>query len=190
MNTLWKISFGVLCGLFGAGLILLTLRQPGGESIQLRPPGTPAPIVVNVVGAVAQPGVYTLPAGSRVNDAIQAAGGLQFEANPDLVNLAAILEDGERIYIPDMGEKGNDPELSDSSPERSSGLDLASLININSASQSELESLPNIGPVTAQKIIEYRETNGVFKTIEALMNVPGIGEKTFDQIKDLVTTGF
>ena len=80
---MWKIVFGVLCGLLGAGIILLTLRQPAGELIQLRPLATPAPVTIYLVGSVQSPGVYTLPAGSRIQDAVMAAGGLLPDANPN-----------------------------------------------------------------------------------------------------------
>lgn len=187
MNDFWKIVLGVLSGLLGAGIVLLTLRQPAGEPVQLRPLSTPAPVTIYLVGSVQSPGVYTLPAGSRIQDAVQAAGGLLLDANPKSVNLAAILVDGERIFIASMAE----PEAETVSPgdpfERSGSLDSLFLININTASQADLELLPGIGPVTAQKIIEYREANGFFPSIEAILDVPGIGEKTLAEIKDMIT---
>lgn len=185
-----KIIFGVLCGLLGAGVILLTLRHPTGEPIQLRPLSTPEPITVYLVGAVQSPGVYTLPAGSRIQDAIQAAGGLIAEANPGAINLAAVLADSERIVVPGLPDiessTGSTGELS----ERSTSLEGIILININTASQSELESLPGIGPKTAQKIIEYRQSHGPFLAIEDLLDIPGIGDKTLAEIKDLITVGY
>ncbi|MEJ2348723.1 MAG: SLBB domain-containing protein [Anaerolineales bacterium] len=89
MKTWWGIAFGVLCGLFGAGILLLASRQPRGEPIQLRPPPTPPPVIVHVTGAVAQPGVYTLASESRVEDAVQAAGGVSPQADVQSLNLAA-----------------------------------------------------------------------------------------------------
>lgn len=185
-----KIIFGVLCGLLGAGVILLTLRHPTGEPIQLRPLSTPEPITVYLVGAVQSPGIYTLPAGSRIQDAVQAAGGLLSEANPGAVNLAAILIDGERIVIPVLPEFDNSSAATGELSERSTSLEGIVLININTASQSELESLPGIGPKTAQKIIEYRQSHGPFLTIEDLLDIPGIGDKTLAEIKDLITVGY
>lgn len=189
MNSYWKIVFGVLCGLLGAGIILLTLRQPAGESIQLRPLATPAPVTIYLVGSVQSPGVYILPAGSRIQDAVMAAGGLLPDANPNNINLAALLVDGERIVVLGQTETETMPSQTGNPVERSSSLDGLILININTASQSDLELLPGIGPVTAQKIIEYRAANGFFTSIEALLDVPGIGEKTLAKIKDLITVG-
>lgn len=189
MKDLWKILFGVLCGLLGSGIILLTLRQPAGEPVTLRPLSTPAPLTIYLVGSVHNPGVYTLPAGSRIQDAVQAAGGLLPEAVPESVNLATILEDGERIFIPDLNDIDSSENSTGELPERSTHIEGLVLININTASQSELELLPGIGPVTAQKIIEFRQTNGPFSSIEAILDVPGIGDKTLAEIKDLITIG-
>lgn len=184
-----KIVFGILCGFLGAGIVLLTLRQPAGESIQLRPLPTPAPVTVYLVGSVQTPGVYTLPAGSRLQDAIQAAGGLLPDANSGAINLAAVLVDGERIVIPvlyDVNSLSSSPGVTLG---RSTTLEGLGLININTASQSELELLPGIGPITAQKIIEYRQAYGPFSSIEAILDVPGIGDKTLAEIKDLISVG-
>ena len=189
MNKFLLILFGVLCGLLGAGLILLTLRQPAGEPVQLLPLSTPAPVTIYLVGAVKTPGVYTMPAGSRLQDAVQAAGGFLAEANSGAVNLAALLADGERIVIPDINPSNTAASDSGLLPERSAELDVLNLVNLNTASQTELELLPGIGPKTAQKIIEFREINGPFSSIEAILDIPGIGEKTLSEIKDLITVG-
>lgn len=186
MKDWWKIAFGVLCGLLGAGLILLVARQPRGESIRLLPPPTPAPLIVHVDGAVAQPGVYTLAVGSRVQDAIQAAGGLLPEANTASVNLAAILQDGSRVFVPTL-QPTSPPGAPIVSPPARFSPSLGNLININTATQAELESLPGIGPALAQRVIAYREANGPFQSIEDIMKVSGIGPKTFEKIKDLIT---
>jgi competence protein ComEA len=132
--------------------------------------------------------VYALPQGARVQDAISAAGGFLAEADTELINLARPLEDGERLeiayiegsspVIPTPGVEG--PPTTTSSSE---------LININTASQSELETLPGIGPTTAQKIMDYRDANGPFVSIEDIVNVSGIGPATFERIKDLITVG-
>jgi competence protein ComEA len=190
MNKFLLTLFGVLCGLLGAGLILLTLRQPAGEPVQLLPLSTPAPVTIYLVGAVQTPGVYTLPAGSRLQDAVQAAGGFLAEANTGAVNLAALLADGERIVIPDINPSNTAALDSGLLPERSTELGALNLVNINTASQAELELLPGIGPKTAQKIIEFREINGPFLSIEAILDVPGIGEKTLSEIRDLITVGY
>jgi competence protein ComEA len=187
MKEWWKIAFGVLCGLLGAGVIWLASRPPRGQAITLLSPPTPAPIVVHVVGAIARPGVYYLPAGSRVQDAIQAAGGLLPEANSQVLNLAALLQDGGRVSVP-TAPPALPPMGTISQPDvRSPTLGIQYPININTASLAELDSLPGIGPITAQLIIDYRENKGPFKSIEDIMNVSGIGPKTFEEIKDLIT---
>ncbi len=139
-------------------------------------------IVIDISGAIVKPGVYTVPAESRINDVVVLAGGVREDANKEWVqkelNLAAVLHDGQKLYIPFTGEDGLQQEY----PATSSQL-----INLNTATQAELESLPRIGPATAQRIIDYRQTNGKFSVIEDLLQVPGIGEGTFDQIKTAIT---
>jgi competence protein ComEA len=187
MKEWWKITFAVVCSLLAAGIIYLVSSQPRGLPITLQEPPTPSPLQVHVSGAVAEPQVYSMPVGSRVSDAITAAGGLVPQANPDSINLAAILEDGQRVYVPYLPTPI--PTLA---PGESRGAPLPTPdsvhpININTASQAELETLPGIGPVTAQKIIAYREENGPFARIEDIEAVDGIGPKTFGDIKDLIT---
>ena len=190
MKDWWKIAFAVACGLLAAGAITLASRPPRGEPITLLPPPTPAPLVVHVAGAVQNPDVYELPLGSRVGDAIDAAGGLLEGANPGGLNLAAFLEDGERLYVPQLPTPLPEAPASNRSGALPTEIPPPSTdqrININTASQAELETLPGIGPVTAEKIIAYRESNGYFKIIEEIMDVPGIGTKKFEDIKDLIT---
>jgi competence protein ComEA len=157
------------------------------------PAPTAAPLRVYVSGAVMNPAVYTLPPGSIIDDAVQAAGGFAPDADPVAVNLAQELLDGMQIYVPLTGEAAPPPLISAPSPiavpdsDRLGGLTIQGLIDINSASARELEMLPGIGPVTAEKIIAYREANGPFATIEAIMEVPGIGEAKFAAIRDLIT---
>ncbi len=157
---------------------------PRGEAIRLSPPPTGLPLVVDVRGAVTQPGVYELPPGSRVQDGIQAAGGALPDADLAGLNLAALLEDGAAIRVPVQGE-------AQSPPSRSGDVTIpgvpGSLININTATQTELESLPGIGPVLAQQVIAYREANGPFPSTEAIQNVSGIGPGIFEKIKDMIT---
>jgi competence protein ComEA len=150
----------------------------------------PADIVVHVAGAVFRPGVYELPAGSRVADAVAAAGGVVGTAAPDAVNLARLLVDGEQIYLPTVEEIESGTVTGPATAgSLGAGSTASGLVNINTAGTAELETLPGIGPATAQAIVEDREANGPFLTPEDLMRVSGIGPKKFDAVKDLVTTG-
>ncbi len=190
MQTLKSILYmaaGVLVGLFVALLIWVVARNPGGTAVTLRPPPTEKPIIVQISGAVPRPGVYALAQGSRVQDAISAAGGFLADADKTTINLARALEDGEQLDIPYTA--GSSPVIATEAPIATEDLSSAELININTASQSELESLPGIGPTTARKIIEYRDQNGPFINAEDIINVSGIGPGTYERIKDLITVG-
>jgi len=167
--------------------VFLASRPPRGNAILLSPPPTPRLWAVQVSGAVVNPGVYELPTGSRVRDAVQAAGGLTSDANASTINQAALLEDGQSIVI-QASTFLDAPPVQRGNP-LSVTIEPAStqLIDINTAVVEELEELPDIGPVIAQRIIDYRSSNGPFTTIEEIMKVPGIGQVMFDQIKDLIT---
>ena len=141
-------------------------------------------IVVYICGAVKESKVITLKENSRICDAIESVGGLTENADLTNINLAYILEDGEKIYIPKQGETIPDDATSISTNNYSS---LNNKININKASQTELETIPGIGPSTALKIINYREENGKFKKIEDIKNVPGIGDVKFENIKEYIS---
>lgn len=151
-------------------------------------------IVVHVAGAVNKPGVVRIPRGSRVDDAIKAAGGFSAQADPDFINLAQPLEDGVQVYVPRKGEsvevRGRIGSASaQTAPQRSqtNGSEVPSgKININSATAEELESLPGIGPVTARAIVEYRKQNGGFSSVDELLAVHGIGAKRLEQIRPFV----
>jgi competence protein ComEA len=182
-SLLWLAAFIILALLFGVGVIFLVTRPPRGEAVILIPPPTQSPIVVYVNGAVVNEGLYSLPTGSRVNDAIQAAGGFTEFADTYVLNLAKVLEDGEQIVVPEIFSSGvTENETRSSNPP-------FLLININTATLEQLDSLPGIGPATAQKIIDYRSANGPFKRIEDIQNVPDIGQVTFDKIRELITIG-
>lgn len=141
-------------------------------------------VVVDVTGAVNAPDVIELPAGARVADAIAAAGGLAADADVRQVNRAEPLSDGAKVHIPRQGEDAAARSVD------APGMDgeAAGLVNINTASAEELDSLPGVGPSTAASIIKEREDNGPFSTAEDLMRVSGIGEKRFAQLKDAICT--
>lgn len=182
------LAFGLLGGLLAAGLILLVASPPRGEPITLPPAPTPAPIRVDVSGAVARPGVYPLPVGSRVQDAVEAAGGFLDNASQASLNLAMPLTDGSKVLVPAVPEPAaRGQSAASGSTDPSDQPAVPTLININTASADELMSLPGIGASKAAAIIRYRETNGPFTTIEQLMNVSGIGPATFESLKDLIT---
>ncbi|MFN2112685.1 MAG: helix-hairpin-helix domain-containing protein [Anaerolineales bacterium] len=183
-----NLLIGVLFGLLSAGLVLLVSRPRDGQAVLLRPPPTLEPVVVNIDGAVLAPGVYSLPLGSRVQDAVMAAGGLTDQASPGAVNLAARVEDGSHIYIPSINQgSGSDVEVGTALGMAEDGS-LIPLVNINQASLEALEALPGIGPVTAQAIISYREEQ-LFTRIEDIQKVPGIGPATFERIRIYLSVG-
>ena len=174
MKTFINIFFGILLGLLAAGVILVAGTRPQGNPITLLPTTTRGLLTVYVSGAVATPGVYSLPEGSRVEAAILAAGGLTSGADLESINQAAPLEDGQQVTV-------------------SGNIDTSHVnvgrVNINSATAVELDALPGIGPTTAQAIIDYRLQYGAFSFIQDIQKVPGIGPATFDKINDYITVG-
>lgn len=140
----------------------------------------PEEIMVHISGQVYKPGLVKLEPGARVIDAVNAAGGLKKNADLDKINLAKKLVDEEKIYIPEIGENIEGDLL-----DYSTSADVGNKININTCTKEELLSLPGIGEVLAERIIEYREKTP-FKKLEDLMNVSGIGEKKFENIKDMI----
>jgi len=187
----------VLLNLVVLGGMFFFVRRPKPEPISILPPEptatplptpTPRPLRVYVSGAVAHPDVYELPSDSIVKDAIEAAGGPTSEADLNYVNLARRVHDEEQIYVPQKGEESppvSPPSGSPSLPSPSSQGD--SKVNINTATAQELSTLPGIGPTKAQSIIDYRTTNGPFQSIEDIKNVRGIGDATFEKLKDKIT---
>lgn len=154
-------------------------------------------IIIYITGAVANEGIYELDENSRIADAIDKAGGITEEANINNINLAFVLEDGVKIYIPKKGDNSN--EVKDDTntyiSKRSDNIELAqstknnntnNKVNINTANQTELERLPGIGASIATKIISYRNKNGKFINIEDIKKVNGIGESKYEKIKDLI----
>jgi len=198
INVLIGVCVGTMLGVSGMAL----RRQVQPASIQIIPPDptvtpaptpTPGPIQVYVNGAVAHPDIYELPPDSIVEAAIEVAGGFSEEANTAVINLAQPLADGVQVFVPFVEEDPILPHAGVNEPELvvesriGSGLDLGGRININTADSALLDTLPGIGPSTAQKIIAYRDANGSFTSPEELMNVSGIGEAKYNQVKDAIT---
>ena len=167
-----------------------TATAPGGPSAGA------GSVVVHVTGAVIRPGVVTLGEGSRVNDAISAAGGVSPDADTQQLNLARVLTDGEQIRVPRIGEVLPDPApQSGAAATPGAGTDpgkpgagsASGTVNINTASASELEKLPGIGPALAQRIVEYRDSHGPFASVDALTDVPGIGKAKLEALREQAT---
>jgi competence protein ComEA len=138
---------------------------------------TSAALVVSVVGLVAHPGLVTLPPGSRVADAVEAAGGLLPEADPAMVNLAALVSDGQQIAVGVTG----------AAPESAGGQgSVGGKVDLNTATVADLDALPGIGPVLAQRIVDHRAAQGPFRSVDDLDDVPGIGPAIFGELADLV----
>jgi competence protein ComEA len=177
--------------LIGAGLAYMRARpaaavSPPSGAVSASPSagasaGPANTIVVDVVGAVHKPGVYDFAQGARVIDAVRAAGGFLPDAEPQAINLARPLVDGEQVVVPKKGETPPGA-ASGGSAQQPGGK-----VNINSATASDFENLPGIGPVLAQKIVDYREQHGPFRSIQDLMKVIGIGQKKFDSLSAYVT---
>ncbi len=141
-----------------------------------------ATVVVSVVGSVARPGLVTLPQGARVADAIAAAGGLLPDADATSVNLAAVVSDGQQVAVGVPGAAVTDAASGGESSVSGSGP-----VDLNAATAADLDALPGIGPVLAQRIVEHRERSGPFRAVEQLDDVPGIGPATYAELAELVT---
>jgi len=160
------------------------LRDAGTATVASAPAAAPAhtapapSLVVDVVGAVRRPGLYRLAQGSRIADAVARAGGATRRAELALVNLAAPVADGTQIVVP-----GRTPNSSAAAatPEAPAGP-----VHLNNATLEELDGLPGVGPVTAQKILDYRQQHGAFSSVDELDAIPGIGPKRLEQLRDLV----
>lgn len=146
--------------------------------------GSGAPIFVHILGEVASPGLYELREGDRAVDAVAAAGGFGPNADQAGLNLARFVTDGEQIVVPEIGQA---PPAAGGGV-AGGGAVVPGKVNLNTADAATLETLPRVGPAMAERIIDWRETNGRFTAVEDLMSVTGIGEKTFAGLKDLVTT--
>ena len=143
----------------------------------------PSDIYVDVGGAVNMPGVVSLPAGSRVFEAISAVGGVSKEGDTSNLNLASILSDGDKLYISKIDEINETPQSEGSFYSSTTSNTKPGKVNLNRATSEQLQLLQGVGPAMAQRIIEYRNNAGMFKATKELMNVSGIGEKTFKKLE-------
>ncbi|MBD0317719.1 MAG: helix-hairpin-helix domain-containing protein [Thermoleophilia bacterium] len=143
-------------------------------------PQKPRQVIVHVVGAVVEPGLYRLADGSRVDDAIRRAGGAKPKAALELVNLAAPVADGQQVVVPARGAAGGGAAGS------SASAPSTRRVHLNSATVEELDALPGVGPVTAQKIVDYRTAKGAFSSVDELDAVPGIGPARLAELRELV----
>jgi competence protein ComEA len=143
----------------------------------------PTVVVVDVVGAVRRPGLYRLAQGARIADAVTRAGGATAKADLALINLAAPLADGEQVIVP---RRGTATSGAPAGPGTAPGAPSSGPVHLSTATLEQLDSLPGIGPVTAQKILDYRQKHGAFTSVDELDAVPGIGPARLDQLKDLV----
>jgi competence protein ComEA len=197
------VTVGALVSMLSAlalGTMLLNVKRPTAAPIVIHsvtpfptatraPTATPQPIQVYVSGAVTLPGVYSISWDSRVQQAIVAAGGTTMYADLVRVNLAERLYDGQQVYVPMQNEAAT-PILPTPVSQPTAAILLSlpgSKININTASNSDLEALPGIGPTLAQRIVEYRQANGPFNRLEDIKKVKGIGDGIFAEIKDWIT---
>jgi competence protein ComEA len=196
----WRGYVGLsLAWLAILGAAVLIARRPSGQPIEIVPPPTTpptatpvpsptsGPLHVDVAGAVQSPGVYRLSPDSIVADAIGAAGGPAMDADLDRINKAVALQDGMQVYVPRIAETApppvRQPVFELTTPEPAAGAKAGTRVNINTATVEELDSLPGIGEAIAQRIVEGRP----YGAIEELIRVKGIGQVTFDKLKDYVT---
>lgn len=156
--------------------------DPGGVSVEDAPA---AAVVVHVAGAVRRPGVYRLRGDARVRDAVGRAGGATRRGDPNAINLAATVQDGAQIVVPRRAPAGG-AAAAPGSAAAAGAQAPAAPVNLNTASSEELQTLDGVGPATAASIIEYREQNGGFRTVDDLDQVPGIGPKTMEALRDRV----
>jgi competence protein ComEA len=176
---------GAVAVLFAAGKVLggsgsqAALAPPAAPPVETVP-ALPQRVVVDVVGAVRRPGLYRLVQGARIADAVDRAGGATAKADVALVNLAAPLADGQQVVVPTRGAAPA------AAPAGVATGAAAGPVHLNTATLEQLDSLPGVGPVTAQKILDFRQKHGSFSSVDELDAVPGIGPARMDQLKDLV----
>jgi competence protein ComEA len=174
----------LLLGLTLAGRVAFhpgARAQPRAAPVAMKATQAPArKILVHVVGAVRKPGLYRLTDGSRINDAIQAAGGAKPKADLQLINLAAPVADGQQVIVPVRGRAAS------AGSSAAGGSAAGGHVHLNTATLEQLDTLPGVGPVTAQKILDYRNEHGAFKSVDELDAVPGIGPARLAELKKVV----
>lgn len=187
MNRLWNNNRILVIGIVLVFLVIGYLNSnadsiseplPFASNVEQKEDEKELEWMAHIDGEVHSPGVYVILEGERLADLIEKAGGLTSDANAKALNLAMKIEDEMKIYVPNLSESPEEADMSNSGN--------SSKININRASVSELITLPGIGEQKAQKIIDYREDQP-FETIEELMNISGIGDKTFESLKELIS---
>ncbi|CYU63977.1 ComEA family DNA-binding protein [Streptococcus suis] len=203
----WQIALPAVAGLLMATFLIFSqpaksdqtgltdfpqIEQTSSSSDQTEEVSTeasedPSQLVVDVKGAVEKPGLYTLEVGSRVNDAVEAAGGLTSQADPKSINLAQKLSDEAVVYVASKDENISVVASTTTSSAMSQEEKNTSLVNLNTATEADLQTISGIGAKRATDIIAYREANGGFKSVDDLNNVSGIGDKTMESIRPYVT---
>jgi len=185
------VALGVVWAVAGRGStaeLNLPRAQPVESAATVAPSTTSGSVVVHVAGAVLRPGLVQLPAGARVADALSAAGGARPDADLDRLNLAALCVDGARVYVPALGQPAVPPVdgatanggAAASSPD-------AGPLDLNTATEAELDALPGIGPSTAAAIVAHRDAEGPYRSVDDLDEVRGIGPARLEQLRELVT---
>jgi competence protein ComEA len=186
--------------LVAVGLVVVLLRPPAGSSAEVTLPraGTaadpatttttaPPAMVAHAAGAVQAPGVYRLEPGARAADLVEAAGGASPDADLQRLNLAAPVADGERLYVPRVGEVAPPAVAGPAGGSAAGGEAGEGPVDLNTATAEQLEELPGVGPAIAAAIVDERERRGRFATVDDLLDVRGIGEARLEQLRDLVT---
>jgi len=189
----WRIRTGAVVVVLLAALALtVVISAVGSSGASTEVPPAPvlasgpalsveAEIIVQVAGAVRMPGIYSLPTGARLLDAVAAAGGLTDDADASAVNLARAVNDGEQLVVPRVGEAP--PEAA---PGAGASGSSSQLVDLNTATLEQLDTLPRIGPSIAQRIIDWRAENGRFTSVDDLAEISGIGDKTIESLRGLV----
>ncbi len=193
----WGMLALIALAVVATGLVAAYVQRPSASAppvvvYQPTPRATPSPppmtlIVVHVSGAVASPGIYQLPIGSRIDDAIKLAGGALSDADLNRLNLAARVADGQQVVVPLRQAQASPAPVAGAEPAGAASPSAPRRVNLNTASIPELDGLPGVGPVTAQRIVAYREQHGSFTRIEQLREAKLVNAATFEKLKDHVT---